>query len=467
MYYLSAAGCARPGSARSRCPGTNNTSGWRRSFASRARRWAGIRCARRRGVTWSPDGKSFDFDSGGKRYRFDVATKKISATAAEARTQRRPGRTWGGGGQPARGRQFDFAVAPAGNHRAIYKDRNVWVGDSTGANAVQITTDGSARARIKYGTASWVYGEELAQRTAMWWSPDGKKLAYYRFDESKVRDYYLHDRVRRRSRTRSTSRRIRSRAFRIRSSICSCTTWPRRRSTHIDVRDGKPFENDVVGHYVYRVAWSPDGNELTFTRTNRRQNTHGLGGVQSGDRQMPRRRARGVADRVDRDDRRACSSSRTATGSSGNRSATASRTTICTISSGKLIAPLTQNCRSKSAAIVRRRRERRRRCTTSARDGDNYMKLQLHRVGLDGKDDMRLTDPRSPHQSRCRPTASISSTSRETHDRPPVTRLVDANGKVVAELAKSDLTQVQRARPEEGRDVHVSRRRRQDDSCTA
>ncbi len=25
----------------------------------------------------------------------------------------------------------------------------------------------------------------------MWWSPDGKKLAYYRFDESKVPDFYL------------------------------------------------------------------------------------------------------------------------------------------------------------------------------------------------------------------------------------------------------------------------------------
>ena len=47
-----------------------------------------------------------------------------------------------------------------------------------------ITTDGSAEKRIKYGTASWVYGEELDQITAMWWSPDSRKLAFYRFDES-------------------------------------------------------------------------------------------------------------------------------------------------------------------------------------------------------------------------------------------------------------------------------------------
>ena len=33
----------------------------------------------------------------------------------------------------------------------------------------------------------------------------------------------------------------------------------------------------------------------------------------------------------------------------------------------------------------------------TARDGDNYMKLQLHRVGLDGKNDKRLTDPAFTH----------------------------------------------------------------------
>ena len=32
-----------------------------------------------------------------------------------------------------------------------------------------------------------------------------------------------------------------------------------------------------------------------------------------------------------------------------------------------------------------------------ARDGDNYMKSQLHRVGLDGRGDVRLTDPGFTH----------------------------------------------------------------------
>ena len=81
-----------------------------------------------------------------------------------------------------------------------------------------------------------------------------------------------------------------------------------------------------------------------------------------------------------------------------------------------------------------------------ARDGDNHMKLQLHRVGLDGKGDVRLTDPAFHHTvaparrgraAARRPAASacgISPDSKyfvdvyQTHDTPPATRLVDADG---------------------------------------
>ena len=47
------------------------------------------------------------------------------------------------------------------------------------------------KTRVKYGTANWVYGEELYQTTAIWWSTNSQKLAFYRFDESQVQDYYL------------------------------------------------------------------------------------------------------------------------------------------------------------------------------------------------------------------------------------------------------------------------------------
>ena len=53
---------------------------------------------------------------------------------------------------------------------------------------IRITRDGSSL--IKNGYASWVYYEEIFGRPskyrAVWWSPDGKTLAFYRFDDSHV-----------------------------------------------------------------------------------------------------------------------------------------------------------------------------------------------------------------------------------------------------------------------------------------
>jgi dipeptidyl-peptidase-4 len=61
-------------------------------------------------------------------------------------------------------------------------------------------------------------------------------------------------------------------------------------------------------------------------------------------------------------------------------------------------------------------------------------------VGLNGKGDRRLTDPAFHHMVSLSPDGKHFVDIAQTHDRAPVTRLLDANGKVVAELAKSDLT---------------------------
>ncbi len=76
-----------------------------------------------------------------------------------------------------------------------------------------------------------------------------------------------------------------------------------------------------------------------------------------------------------------------------------------------------------------------------ARSGDNPMKLQLHRVGLDGQGDCRLTDPAFHHSVDVAPDGCHFVDSMKTHDTPTVMRLLDAAGKLVAELAGSDTTQ--------------------------
>jgi dipeptidyl-peptidase-4 len=160
---------------------------------------------------------------------------------------------------------------PDGKSKASYHDRNLWLSDATGGGETALTTDGSEKTRIKYGTASWVYGEELSQTTAMWWSPDSSKIAYYRFDESKVPDYFLQTDQTKIQSTVDTEAYPKAGAP---NPVVDLFVYDlaTKKTTRIDVRDGKPFDNSVVGHYVYHIAWSSDGTELLFNRTNRRQN---------------------------------------------------------------------------------------------------------------------------------------------------------------------------------------------------
>jgi dipeptidyl-peptidase-4 len=68
------------------------------------------------------------------------------------------------------------------------------------------------------------------------------------------------------------------------------------------------------------------------------------------------------------------------------------------------------------------------------------MKLQLHIVSLDGKNNLRLTDPAYNHTVNLSPDNKYFIDNAQTHDKPPFTSLVDIKGKVLAELAKTDIS---------------------------
>jgi dipeptidyl-peptidase-4 len=410
--------------------------------------------------TWSVDGGSFEYSFEGKRYRFDVAARRsIEIGTADIAPAGRGGRGGRGGSGIERGRQAASAEAPDATVKAFYRDRNLWISDAKGGNESAITTDGNAKDRIKYGTASWVYGEELGQTSAMWWSPDSKKVAYYRFDEKDVLDYNLQ----------LDQTKV--------QSINDVEAYPKagaanpvvelfvydvasKKSTRIDVRDGKPFDNVVVGHYVYRVSWSPDGRELLFHRTNRRQSILEL-----------------VAANPDTGKTRVILRDEWHTGWVDNRPPMqflsdqrrfiweSERNGFANLFlydlNGTLITPLTNHASFEVTGVVKVDEDANVLFYT-ARDGDNHLKVQLHRVGLDGKNDVRLTDPSFHHivgscisggaggggrggfgaATACgiSPDNSYFVDVYQTHDAAPATRVVDASGAVVADVAKSDLT---------------------------
>jgi dipeptidyl-peptidase-4 len=78
--------------------------------------------------------------------------------------------------------------SPDGSKIAYTKNKDLFVFDLTAMKEIRLTTD--ATDRIYNGYASWVYMEEIlgrgSQYAAFWWSPDSRKIAYLRTDESDV-----------------------------------------------------------------------------------------------------------------------------------------------------------------------------------------------------------------------------------------------------------------------------------------
>ncbi len=69
-------------------------------------------------------------------------------------------------------------------------ENNLWVFDFGASQPSQITSDGKTNMIINGGT-DWVYEEEFAFDQAFFWSPDNRKIAYYRFDESRVKEFSM------------------------------------------------------------------------------------------------------------------------------------------------------------------------------------------------------------------------------------------------------------------------------------
>lgn len=88
------------------------------------------------------------------------------------------------------GKQRLATFSPDGTRVAFVRDNNIFYADMNSGAEVQVTTDGKMNEVIN-GATDWVYEEEFEFSKAFDWSPDGLKISYYRFDESKVKEYQL------------------------------------------------------------------------------------------------------------------------------------------------------------------------------------------------------------------------------------------------------------------------------------
>ena len=379
---------------------------------------------------WNDEGTAFEYSRDGKRYSYSIKGKSVTELGDAKAPERR---RYNG---PARGRQFDSAKSPDGKLKAFTKDRNMYISNPDGSGVVAITTDGNEENQVKYGIATWVYGEELGQNTAMWWSPDSKKIAFYRFVEKDVKKYYvlldqlsLYD-----SLEIEAYPKVGEPNLPVDLMVYDLET---KKVTELDIRDGKPFNDGELGTYIYGMSWTPDGKELLYHSTNRLQNILELRAAnpETGKSRTVVREEWLPSFVVNTPEMEVLEDGKHFIWASER---SGFKNYYLYNFDGTLVNAITSHPFEVSNIVEVD--EDKKQLYYMARSGDNHMLMQLHRVNLDGTKDVRLTDPTLNHSVSIAPGGKYFVDVAQAHDVAPFTNLVDSKGKVVAELAKSDMS---------------------------
>ncbi len=155
--------------------------------------------------------------------------------------------------------------SPTGRHVAYVRENNIYVEDLQDRSIAQITQ--TASSDIINGTFDWVYEEELGLRDGFRWSPDGKSIAYWQLDTSGVPEFPLVNN------TAGLYPRVTNFAYPKvgqRNSAC--------RAGVVSVDGGQTRWLDVPGdprnHYIARLDWAQNSDEIILQQLNRRQNTN-------------------------------------------------------------------------------------------------------------------------------------------------------------------------------------------------
>ena len=154
--------------------------------------------------------------------------------------------------------------SPDGAYLAYTLNGNLYACDTSSGKSSQLTFDGSEE--ILNGHASWVYYEEVLGRgsdyRAFSWSPDGSRIAFLRFDQSRVPLFPLFD-------ANGTYGRLEMQRYpkpgfanpQVKIGVIDLKT---RQTSWIDFADGPE-------HYLTCLDWNRSGGKLYLQWLNRDQ----------------------------------------------------------------------------------------------------------------------------------------------------------------------------------------------------
>lgn len=152
--------------------------------------------------------------------------------------------------------------SPSGTKVAFVYDNNLYFKDLESEKEIQVTFDG-VRNQIINGIPDWVYEEEFAFSRGFQWSPDGQRIAFYRFDEREVKEFHM---------TLFGSLYPESYRFKYPkagedNAIVSIHVY--------DLQSGETTAMDTgteTDQYIPRIKWTRSSDILSIIRLNRLQN---------------------------------------------------------------------------------------------------------------------------------------------------------------------------------------------------
>ena len=171
---------------------------------------------------------------------------------------------------------LNLTWAPDSSRCAFTRDNDLYLRTRDGSET-RLTFDGSET--ILNGYASWVYYEEVFGRAskyrAFWWSPDSRRLAFFRFDNSRVPVFPIY-------------------TAEGQDGSLNLMRYPKAGEPNPEVRIGI-VDTDSPGSIVWadfdstrdqyfgKPFWSEDGSTLYVQREPRRQNQLDLYAVSAAD----------------------------------------------------------------------------------------------------------------------------------------------------------------------------------------
>ncbi len=159
-------------------------------------------------------------------------------------------------------KQMYTTFSPDGTKVGFVRDNNLFVKELASGKETAVTTDG-LRNSIINGSTDWVHEEEFAFSVAFFWSPDSKKIAYYKFDESQVKEFSFNE----------FNHQLYPSEYKFKypkagenNSIVSIHVYNVISATDQLMDIGKETDQ-----YIPRIKWTYDANTLSIVRINRHQ----------------------------------------------------------------------------------------------------------------------------------------------------------------------------------------------------